>query len=83
MTSQPLFQDTLILRRFRGGNLADIIKSLTMFTKATFENSKKWKRSIINALKCNLYLHFLIYQKLLIFDEKNADLLFGSFLGKV
>ena len=56
MTSQPLFQNTFILRRPRVVNFADIIKIATMFIKATFKDSKKVKRIRNYALKCNLYL---------------------------
>ena len=44
MPSQPLFQNTFILRKTRVANFADIIKNLTIFTKTTFEDSKKFKR---------------------------------------
>ena len=44
MTSQPLFQNTFILRRPRVANFADINKTGTMFIKRTFKNSKKVKR---------------------------------------
>ena len=54
----------------RVANFADIIKKSTMFTKTIFKDSKKFVRSRIYALKCDLYLHFVIYQKLLIFGEK-------------
>ena len=53
----------------RAANFADIIKKSTMFTKTIFEDSKKFVRSRIYALKFNLYLYFVIYQKLLIFGE--------------
>ena len=54
----------------RVANFADIIKKSTMFTNTIFEDSKKFVRSRIYALKCDLYLYFVIYQKLLIFGEK-------------
>ena len=41
MTSQPLFQNTFILRRPRVANFAYIIKIATMFIKTTFKDSKK------------------------------------------
>ena len=47
-----------------------MIKNSSMFTKTIFEDSKKFVRSRIYALKCDLYLYFVIYQKLLIFGEK-------------
>ena len=43
MPSQPLFQNTFILRKTRVANFADIIKNLTIFTKTTFEDSKNSK----------------------------------------
>ena len=50
-----------ILRRARVANFAEITKILTRFTKTTFEDSKKFKRSRIYELKCNLYMYFLTY----------------------
>ena len=50
MTSQPLFQNTYILRRPRVANFADNIKVTTMFMKTTFKDSKKIKR-IGNCIK--------------------------------
>ena len=44
MTSQPLFQNTFILRRPGVAIFADIIKIVTMFTKKIFQDSKKVKR---------------------------------------
>ena len=67
----------------------------TIFIKTTFKDSKKVKRIKNYVLKNNLYLHFLIWQMLLITNEKNADInrtkrvchviymFFGSSLGKV
>ena len=43
MTSEPLFQNTFILRRSRLANFADIIKITTMLIKATPKDSKKRK----------------------------------------
>ena len=40
MTSQPLFQNTSILRRTRAATFADIIEIATIFTKAIFKDSK-------------------------------------------
>ena len=51
-------------------NFADIIKIATMFIKTTFKDSKKVKRIRNYVLKCNLYLYFFIWQKLLICSEK-------------
>ena len=61
-----------ILRRPRVTNFADIIKIATMIVKTTFKDSKNFKRIRSYALKCNLYLYFLIFleQKLLISSEK-------------
>ena len=55
MTSQPLFQNTFILRRPRVTNFADIIKIATMFLKTTFRDSQKIKIIRNYVLKCNLY----------------------------
>ena len=41
-----------------------------MFIKATFKDSRKVKTITKYAIKCNLYLYFLIKQRLLIFGEK-------------
>ena len=41
-----------------------------MFIKTTFKNSNEVKRITNYVLKCNLYLYFLIKQKLLISGEK-------------
>ena len=41
-----------------------------MFIKTTFKGSRKVKRIRNYVLKFNLYLFFLILQKLLIFGEK-------------
>ena len=46
------------------------IKITTMFIEATFKDSKKVTRIRNYVLECNLYLHFLIWQKLLISGEK-------------
>ena len=55
MTSQPLFQNTFILRRPRVTNFADIIKIATVFLKTTFRDSQKIKIIRNYVLKCNLY----------------------------
>ena len=41
MTLQLLFQNSLISRRPRVANFADIIKTAIMFIKTTFKQSKK------------------------------------------
>ena len=64
------FQTTFILRRPRVANFADMIKIATMFIKATFKYPNKSKRIRIYVSKCNLYLYFLMQQKLLISGEK-------------
>ena len=58
MTSEPLFQNTFILRIPRVANFADIIKNSAILTKNIFEDSKEFVRSGISALKCNLNLYF-------------------------
>ena len=60
MTSKLFFQNTYFLRRTRVANFADIIKIATKLIKTTFESSKKVSRIRNYALKCNLYLYFLI-----------------------
>ena len=60
MTSQPLFQNTFILRRPRVAIFADIIKIVTIFIKAILKGSKEVKRIRNYLSKCNLYLYFLI-----------------------
>ena len=45
---------------------AYIIKTAIMFIRTIFKDSKKVKRIIIYVLKCNLYLYFLMLQKLVI-----------------
>ena len=59
-----------LLRRPRVADFADIIKIATILIKTTFKDSSKVKRIRNCVLKCNLYLYFLIYQKLLISSEK-------------
>ena len=51
MKSWPLFLKTIILRRPRVANFADIIKVATMFIKTVLEDSKKVKRIKIYVLK--------------------------------
>ena len=43
MTSKPLFRNTVILRRSRVANFADMIKIASMFIKTTFKDLKKIK----------------------------------------
>ena len=71
----------------------DIIKITIRFIKTTFKNSVITKRIKNDVLKCNFFLYFLIWQRLLILggnaDIKNSksvslDLhIFWSSLGKV
>ena len=49
-----------ILRRPGVAIFADIVKIMTMFIKNIFKDSRKVKRIRNNALKCNLYLYFLV-----------------------
>ena len=67
LTSKPLFQNTIILRKPRVVNLAGIIKITTMFIKTTIKDWKKVKIIRNYILKCSQYLYFLIKQKLLIY----------------
>ena len=67
--SQPLFQNTFILRRPRVVNLPDIIQIVTMITKATFEDSK-FKTIKELCIKVQSILVFLDITKFLISDEK-------------
>ena len=57
---QPLFQNTVILRRHGVAIFADSIKILTRFIKKIFKVSGKVKRSRNYVSKWNLYLYFLI-----------------------
>ena len=50
----------------------------TMFIKKSFKDSKKVKRIGNYALKCSLYLHFSIKQKLLISGEKILTSAYGN-----
>ena len=58
--SQPLFQNTVILRRPGVAIFAEIIKIITRFIKQIFKDSRKAKRIRNYGLKFNLYLYFLI-----------------------
>ena len=66
MISQPLIQNTFILRWPRVAIFVDIIKFVTMFIKVIFKSEKN--RNYVS--KCNLYLYFLILQNLMISGEK-------------
>ena len=44
MTSYPLFQRSIILKRPSVAIFADIIKIVTIFIKTIFEDSKEFKR---------------------------------------
>ena len=50
--------------------LADTIKTVTMFIKIIFKDSKKVKRIRIYISKCNLHMYLLMQQNLLISGEK-------------
>ena len=65
-----MFQNTFILRRPIVANFPDLDKIATMFIKTIFKESKKVKRIRSYVLKFNVYLYFLIKQKLLISVEK-------------
>ena len=60
MTSQPLFQNTLTLRRPGVVIFADIIKILTMFIKTITKDSRKVKRIRNYLSSSNLYVYFLM-----------------------
>ena len=60
MTSEPLFQNTLILRRPGVVILADIIKIVTMFIKTITKDSRKVKRIRNYLSNSNLYVYFLM-----------------------
>ena len=59
-TSEPLFQNTVILRRLGVATFANIIKIITRFIKKIFEDSRKVNRIRNYVSDCNLYLYFLI-----------------------
>ena len=69
MTSSPLFQNSLILRKPGVTIFADIIKIVTMFIKTIIKDSRKVKRIRNYVSKFNLYLYFLMEQNLLISDD--------------
>ena len=60
MTSQPLFQNALILRMPGVVILADIIKVVTMFIKKITKDSRKVKRIRKYLSNSNLYVYFLM-----------------------
>ena len=60
MTSNPLFQNTLILRRPGVVVFADIIKIVAMFIKTITKDSRKVKRIKNYLSNFNLYVHFLM-----------------------
>ena len=57
-------------RKAWGTHFADIITIITIFVKKIFKDSRKGKIVRNYALKCNLYLYFLIKQDLMISSEK-------------
>ena len=54
------FKNIFILRRPEVAIFVDIIKTVTMFIKTIFIESRKVKRTRNYVSKCNLYLYFLI-----------------------
>ena len=60
LASQPLFRNTVILRRPGVALFVDIIKIVTRFIKQIYKDLRKAKRIRNYVLKCNLYLYFLI-----------------------
>ena len=60
MTSLPLFQNILILRRPGVVVFADIIKIVTMFIKTITKDSRKVKRIRNYLSNSNLYVYFLM-----------------------
>ena len=63
MTSYPLFQNTVILRRPGIAIFADIIKIVTFFIETILKDSRKVKGIKNFVSKCNLYMYFL-YSKI-------------------
>ena len=59
-----------VLRRSGTGNFADKIKFGTNVIRKTFKNPRTFKRVTKHVLKCNFYLSFPVYWKLLIFGNK-------------
>ena len=60
MTSWPLFQQTIVLRRPGVAIFVDIIKIIIRFIKQIFKDSRKVRIIRNYELKCNLYLYFFI-----------------------
>ena len=61
ITSQPLFQNICVLRKFGVAIFADIIiKIVTIFVRTISKYSNKVETTEKDASKCNLYLYFLI-----------------------
>ena len=60
MTSYPLFQNDLILRRSGVVIFADIIKIVIMFIKTITKDSRKTKRIGNYLSNSNLYVYFLM-----------------------
>ena len=60
MTSQPLFQITVVFRRPGVAIFVDIIKIITRFIKKSLKTEEKLKELEINVPKRSLYLYFLI-----------------------
>ena len=58
--SEPLFQNTFVLRRPEVVIFADIIKIRTMFIKTITKDSRKAKRIRDYVSKSNLYVYFLM-----------------------
>ena len=74
MTSQPLFQNTFILRKPRLAISNYIIKILTMFIKKIFKDSKKSRKNHKLFIKMQSISVFLDIAKFAYFRRKNADI---------
>ena len=95
MTSWPLFWDIFILSRSGVANVAGIIKTVTMFIKKIFKDSKKLKKNYKLCTKMQSIFAFFDMAKFADFRWKNADdsrsegvcqtihIFFRSSLGKV
>ena len=70
MTTSPIKMSHQILRRPRDENLADLKKNTITLIKTIFKNSIKFKSIKNYVLKCQFFIHFLMYQKLLISSKK-------------
>ena len=73
VTSEPSFQTTFILRRFRLSTIVDIIKNATMFIKAAFQGSKKIKRTGCIKLQSISVFYYIIKEA--DFRCKNFDVI--------